>query len=64
MPWVRPATKRCATRVAASGAAPHRISRAMPVAQANKSYTGMKRNDPKHNYSFFDKNHNRREDAT
>ena len=40
-----------------------RISRATLVAQANKYYSGMERNDPKGDYSFFDKDCNRLEDA-
>jgi hypothetical protein len=40
-----------------------RISRAMLIAQADKYYTGMERNDPKGDYSFFDKDCNRLEDA-
>ncbi|OCL12733.1 hypothetical protein AOQ84DRAFT_436808 [Glonium stellatum] len=40
-----------------------RISRAMLIAQSNKYYSGMQRNDPKGNYSFFDKDCNRLEDA-
>jgi hypothetical protein len=35
-----------------------RISRAMLIAQTNKYYTGMERNDPKGDYSFFDKDCN------
>jgi len=40
-----------------------RISRAQMIAQANKYYTGMERNDPKGDYSFFDKDCNRLEHA-
>ncbi|KAF2793440.1 hypothetical protein K505DRAFT_244420 [Melanomma pulvis-pyrius CBS 109.77] len=40
-----------------------RISRAMLIAQTNKYYTGMERNDPKGNYSFFDKDCDRLEDG-
>ncbi|MGH9645213.1 MAG: hypothetical protein ACRD4E_00230 [Bryobacteraceae bacterium] len=40
-----------------------RISRAMLIVQANKYYSGMERNDPKGDYSFFDKDCNRLEDA-
>lgn len=40
-----------------------RIPRAMLIAQSNKYYSGMERNDPKGNYSFFDKNCTRLEDA-
>jgi hypothetical protein len=40
-----------------------RISRAMLIAQSNKYYSGMERNDPKGDYSFFDKDCNRLEDA-
>ena len=40
-----------------------RISRAMLIVQANKYYSGMERNDPKGDYSFFDKDCNRIEDA-
>jgi hypothetical protein len=41
-----------------------RISRAMLIAQADKYYSGMERNDPKGDYSFFDKDCNRLEHAT
>lgn len=40
-----------------------RISRAQLIAQADKYYTGMERNDPKGDYSFFDKDCNRLEHA-
>ncbi|HTR39762.1 MAG TPA: hypothetical protein VMH80_28000 [Bryobacteraceae bacterium] len=40
-----------------------RIPRAELIAQANKYYSGMERNDPKGDYSFFDKDCNRLEDA-
>jgi len=40
-----------------------RISRAMLIAQTNKYYSGMERNDPKGDYSFFDKDCNRLEHA-
>lgn len=40
-----------------------RISRALLISQANKYYTGMERNNPKGDYSFFDKDCNRLEDA-
>lgn len=40
-----------------------RIPRAKLIAQANKYYSGMERNDPKGDYSFFDKDCNRLEDA-
>jgi hypothetical protein len=40
-----------------------RISRAMLIAQTDKYYTGMERNDPKGDYSFFDKDCNRLEHA-
>jgi len=40
-----------------------RISRAKLIAQTDKYYTGMERNDPKGNYSFFDKDCNRLEDG-
>lgn len=40
-----------------------RISRALLIAQSNKYYSGMERNDPKGDYSFFDKDCNRLEDA-
>lgn len=40
-----------------------RISREMLIAQTNKYYSGMERNDPKGDYSFFDKNCTRLEDA-
>ncbi len=43
--------------------AAQRIPRAALIAQANKYYTGMERNDPKGDYSFFDKDCNRLEDA-
>ena len=41
-----------------------RISRAMLIAETNKYYSGMERNDPKGDYSFFDKDCNRLEHAT
>jgi len=41
-----------------------RISRDQLITQADKYYTGMERNDPKGDYSFFDKDCNRLEDAT
>ena len=40
-----------------------RISRDLLVSQANKYYGGMENNDPKGNYSFFDQNCSRLEDA-
>lgn len=40
-----------------------RISRELLISQTNKYYTGMENNDPKGNYSFFDKNCSRLEDA-
>lgn len=40
-----------------------RISRARLISQANKYYSGMERNNPKGDYSFFDKDCNRLEDA-
>ncbi len=40
-----------------------RISRAMLIAQTNKYYSGMERNDPKGDYSFFDNDCNRLEHA-
>jgi hypothetical protein len=40
-----------------------RIPRARLIAQANKYYSGMERNNPKGDYSFFDKDCNRIEDA-
>ncbi|KAF2462831.1 uncharacterized protein BDR25DRAFT_320447 [Lindgomyces ingoldianus] len=40
-----------------------RISRDRLITQSNKYYTGMERNDPKGNYSFFDKDCNRLEDG-
>ncbi|TPX16111.1 uncharacterized protein E0L32_004106 [Thyridium curvatum] len=40
-----------------------RISRQQLVAQTNKYYTGMQGNDPHGDYSFFDKECNRLEDA-
>ena len=40
-----------------------RISRARLVAQSDKYYTGMERNNPKGDYSFFDRDCNRLEDA-
>ena len=40
-----------------------RVPRAELIAQANKYYSGMERNDPKGDYSFFDKDCNRLEDA-
>lgn len=41
----------------------NRISRDKLIAQTNKYYTGMERNDPKGNYSFFHKDCNRLEDG-
>ncbi|HEY4365455.1 MAG TPA: hypothetical protein VGN17_31125 [Bryobacteraceae bacterium] len=41
-----------------------RISRDKLITQADKYYTGMERNNPKGDYSFFDKDCNRLEDAT
>ena len=40
-----------------------RISRALLVSQTNKYYSGMQNNDPNGNYSFFDKNCSRLEQA-
>lgn len=40
-----------------------RLSRAKLIAQADRYYTGMERNDPKGDYSFFDKDCNRLEHA-
>ena len=40
-----------------------RIPRALLIAQTNKYYSGMERNNPKGDYSFFDKDCNRLEDA-
>jgi hypothetical protein len=40
-----------------------RIPRAMLIAQADKYYSGMERNNPKGDYSFFDKDCNRLEHA-
>ncbi len=40
-----------------------RVPRSVLIAQANKYYTGMERNDPKGDYSFFDKDCNRLEDG-
>jgi hypothetical protein len=40
-----------------------RIARAKLIAQADRYYTGMERNNPKGDYSFFDKDCNRLEDA-
>lgn len=40
-----------------------RISRAGLIEQTNRYYSGMERNDPKGNYSFFDKNCSRLEDG-
>ena len=40
-----------------------RISRAKLIEQTNKYYIGMQGNDPRGNYSFFDKDCNRLEDA-
>ncbi len=40
-----------------------RISRARLIAQSDKYYTGMERNNPKGDYSFFDRDCNRLEDA-
>lgn len=40
-----------------------RVPRATLIAQANKYYTGMERNNPKGDYSFFDKDCNRLEDG-
>ncbi|KAF2266934.1 hypothetical protein CC78DRAFT_594760 [Lojkania enalia] len=40
-----------------------RISRERLITQTNKYYTGMERNDPKGDYSFFDKDCNRLEDG-
>jgi hypothetical protein len=41
-----------------------RISRAMLIAQTDKYYSGMERNNPRGDYSFFDKDCNRLEHAT
>jgi hypothetical protein len=49
MPWVRRYEKMGHAYLQA--VLPLGASRAMPVVQANKSYTGMKRNDPKSDYS-------------
>ncbi|KAK3937990.1 hypothetical protein QBC46DRAFT_441861 [Diplogelasinospora grovesii] len=43
--------------------AAQRISRAELIAQTNKYYSGMERNDPRGNYSFFDTSCNRLEDG-
>jgi hypothetical protein len=43
--------------------AAQRMPRATLISQADKYYTGMERNDPKGDYSFFDKDCNRLEDA-
>lgn len=40
-----------------------RVSRAVLIAQTDKYYSGMERNDPRGDYSFFDKDCNRLEDA-
>ncbi len=40
-----------------------RLSRATLITQSNKYYIGMERNDPKADYSFFDKDCNRLEDG-
>ncbi|KAI1343041.1 hypothetical protein F5Y15DRAFT_371906 [Xylariaceae sp. FL0016] len=40
-----------------------RVSRAKLIEQTNRYYSGMERNDPKGNYSFFDKDCNRLEDG-
>ncbi len=40
-----------------------RIPRAKLITQADKYYTGMERNNPRGDYSFFDKDCNRLEDA-
>lgn len=40
-----------------------RISRAKLISQTNLYYSGMQNNDPKGNYSFFDKDCNRLEDG-
>ncbi|HUA19735.1 MAG TPA: hypothetical protein VMB25_13390 [Bryobacteraceae bacterium] len=40
-----------------------RLPRATLITQANKYYSGMERNNPKGDYSFFDKDCNRLEDA-
>ncbi|ORY58865.1 uncharacterized protein BCR38DRAFT_489222 [Pseudomassariella vexata] len=40
-----------------------RIPRATLISQTNKYYSGMERNDPNGNYSFFDTDCNRLEDA-
>ncbi|KAJ9149233.1 hypothetical protein NKR23_g4335 [Pleurostoma richardsiae] len=40
-----------------------RIPRSLLIDQSNKYYTGMERNDPRGNYSFFDKDCNRIEDG-
>ncbi len=40
-----------------------RVSRATLITQSNRYYSGMERNDPKGDYSFFDKDCNRLEDA-
>ncbi|KAF2204038.1 hypothetical protein GQ43DRAFT_496476 [Delitschia confertaspora ATCC 74209] len=41
----------------------YRIPRAKLIAQTDKYYTGMERNNPKGNYSFFDPDCNRLEDG-
>lgn len=41
----------------------NRVSRAKLIEVTNKYYTGMERNDPRGNYSFFDKDCNRLEDG-
>jgi hypothetical protein len=41
-----------------------RLPRAMLIAQSDKYYSGMENNDPKGDYSFFDSNCSRLEDAT
>ncbi|KAI5922457.1 hypothetical protein F4810DRAFT_673850 [Camillea tinctor] len=41
----------------------NRISRERLIEQTNKYYSGMEQNDPHGNYSFFDKDCNRLEDA-
>jgi hypothetical protein len=46
-----------------AGPPAQRISRARLISQANKYYSGMERNDPKGDYSFFDQDCNRLEDA-
>lgn len=42
---------------------PQRVPRATLIAQANRYYSGMERNNPRGDYSFFDKDCNRLEDA-